>query len=426
MHYLSLLVLLGLVIAQPGDYIPFQIVINNNPYPAPLFLHSMSEANKYMAILDTNLNVSWHVNSGPLGLDFKVNQNNLSYFNRTEESWILLNEFMVETDTLTMIGDYNADYHDIQITESGGYILQSYDAIYVDMSSIVEGGNITAQIQVLILQEIDSNQNLIFEWNAWEHLDISAYTNFDLTSPTITWMHGNSIEIDNDDNLLISNRSSSEIIKIDRNTGNVIWIFGGPMNQFSLTNDPKNGFRKQHDVRRLLNGNIILFDNGNTNDPSVSRAVEYSLDEIAKTANLVWDYEHPEEYEGLAMGSVQRLPNDNTLINWGTIIGLGAIITEVDYEKNIVLELHYPSPYHTYKVRKSNWYFETTLLPGDVNLDDTVDILDLNYIVDYILASVDEIDMVHLYRYDMNKDRLIDLEDIDFLVNKFLFDPALY
>ncbi len=177
---------MGLALAQPSNYIPFQTIINNNPYPAPLFLHSMSEAKKYMAILDTNLNITWHVNSGDLGIDFKVNQNNLSYFNRIGQSWILLNEFMVETDTLTCIGDYNADYHDIQITESGGFILQSYNTIYVDMSSIVEGGNITAQIQVLIIQEIDSNHSLIFEWNAWDHLDISDYTNFDLTSPTIT------------------------------------------------------------------------------------------------------------------------------------------------------------------------------------------------------------------------------------------------
>ena len=221
MHYLSLMVLMGLALAQPSNYIPFQTIINNNPYPAPLFLHSMSEAKKYMAILDTNLNITWHVNSGDLGIDFKVNQNNLYYFNRIGQSWILLNEFMVETDTLTCIGDYNADYHDIQITESGGFILQSYNTIYVDMSSIVEGGNITAQIQVLIIQEIDSNHSLIFEWNAWDHLDISDYTNFDLTSPTITWMHGNSIEIDYDENLLISNRMSSEIIKIDRNNGNV-------------------------------------------------------------------------------------------------------------------------------------------------------------------------------------------------------------
>ena len=42
------------------------------------------------------------------------------------------------------------------------------------------------------------------------------------------------------------------------------------------------------------------------------------------------------------MGSVQRLENQNTLINWGLVVGHGAIITEVDYEKNIVLDIRYP------------------------------------------------------------------------------------
>ena len=54
------------------------------------------------------------------------------------------------------------------------------------------------------------------------------------------------------------------------------------------------------------------------------------------------------------MGSAQRLINGNTLINWGTLMGEinGAVITEVDYEKNILLELHFPV-HNNYKVRKN-------------------------------------------------------------------------
>ena len=67
---------------------------------------------RYMAVIDSVLNPTWFINSGPLGLDFKVNQNKLSYFNRIDQSWILINEYMVETDTLKCVGGYNADYHD--------------------------------------------------------------------------------------------------------------------------------------------------------------------------------------------------------------------------------------------------------------------------------------------------------------------------
>ena len=402
------------------NYLDFEIIVNNDPYPANMFIHTMGSQPRYMAIIDSLINPSWFINSGPLGLDFKVNQNKLSYFNNYNKSWIILNEYMNETDTLECVNGYLADFHDIQLLANGGYLLQTYDSIYVDMSQIDPGGNTNALIIILIIQEFDSNKNLIFEWNAWEHMNIADYHNLNLTSNRIVWMHGNSIHIDLDSNILVSNRRSSEVIKIDRNNGDVIWYFGGPNNEFSITNDPYNGFSRQHDVRRIENGNILLFDNGNDHDPPISRAVEYEIDESEKTANLVWDFSHPEGYVGLAMGSVQRLPNNNTLINWGRLLDQGAVITEVDYDKNIVFEIQYPYPFYCYRVTKHNWQFETNLIPGDTNLDNQVNILDIIFIADYTAQDTSELDVYHLYRYDINRDRSIDDIDINLLAEMII------
>ena len=402
------------------NYLDFEIIVNNDPYPANMFIHTMGSQPRYMAIIDSLINPSWFINSGPLGLDFKVNQNKLSYFNNYNKSWIILNEYMNETDTLECVNGYLADFHDIQLLANGGYLLQTYDSIYVDMSQIDPGGNTNALIIILIIQEFDSNKNLIFEWNAWEHLNIADYHNLNLTSNRIVWMHGNSIHIDLDSNILVSNRRSSEVIKIDRNDGDVIWYFGGPNNEFSITNDPYNGFSRQHDVRRIENGNILLFDNGNDHDPPISRAVEYEIDESEKTADLVWDFSHPEGYVGLAMGSVQRLPNNNTLINWGRLLDQGAVITEVDYDKNIVFEIQYPYPFYCYRVTKHTWQFETNLIPGDTNLDNQVNILDINFIADYTAQDTSELDVYHLYRYDINRDRSIDDIDINLLAEMII------
>jgi hypothetical protein len=402
------------------NYLDFEIIVNNDPYPANMFIHTMGSQPRYMAIIDSLINPSWFINSGPLGLDFKVNQNKLSYFNNYNKSWIILNEYMNETDTLECVNGYDADFHDIQFLENGGYLLQTYDSIYVDMSQIDPGGNTNALIIILIIQEFDSNKNLIFQWNAWEHLNIADYQNLNLTSNRIVWMHGNSIDIDLDSNILISNRRSSEVMKIDRNNGDVIWYFGGPNNEFSITNDPYNGFSRQHDVRRIENGNILLFDNGNDHDPPISRAVEYEIDESEKTADLVWDFSHPQGYVGLAMGSVQRLPNNNTLINWGRLLNQGAVITEVDYDKNIVFEIQYPYPFYCYRVTKHNWQFETNLIPGDTNLDNQVNILDINFIADYTAQDTSELDVYHLYRYDINRDRSIDDIDINLLAEMII------
>jgi len=415
-----LILFFSVIICRDIDYLNFQINAFDNPYPGNIFIHTMGSPPRYMAVIDSSLNPSWFVNCGPRGLDFKPSQNKLSYFHKIEQKWILLNDYMIETDTLACVNGYGADYHDIQLLEDGTYFLQAYDSITVDMSEIVSGGNNNTKIIILVLQEFSSDHNLIFEWNAWEHLNIADYTNLDLTAERIEWMHGNSIHIDSDSNIIISNRRSSEIIKINRNNGDIIWYFGGPNNEFNISNDSLNGFSKQHDVRRIENGNILLFDNGNEHYPPISRVVEYEIDETEKTANLVWEFFHPQEHLGLAMGSVQRLPNNNTLINWGTMLHQGAIITEVDYDKNIVLEIEFPTDIKCYKVRKHNWQFATNLISGDTNLDDEVNILDLNYIADYDTSTSSDLDMFHLFRFDINRDGIVDENDINILAEQIM------
>ena len=120
------------------------------------------------------------------------------------------------------------------------------------------------------------------------------------------------------------------------------------------------------------------------------------------------------------MGSSQRLPNNNTLINWGTIHHRGAVITEVDYDKNIVLDIEYPEGIKCYKVRKHDWDFSTNLIPGDTNLDSLVNIFDLNHIIEYIFSPLSNLNMYHLFRFDLNRDGFIDENDIDIFVNQIM------
>ena len=109
------------------NYLDFEIIVNNDPYPANMFIHTTGSQPRYMAIIASLINPSWFINSGPLGLDFKVNQNKLSYFNKNNKTWMILNEYMNETDTLECVNGYDADFHDIQLLANGGYLLQAYD-----------------------------------------------------------------------------------------------------------------------------------------------------------------------------------------------------------------------------------------------------------------------------------------------------------
>ena len=404
-----------------ADYPDFNITVNEDPYPSKLFIHSMSSVNPHMGILNPDLSLYWNINSGDQGFDFRENNGKLSYYDKIAQFWIIADGNMIETDTLQCVNG-RTDYHDIRLLDDGGYILNCYDSTWVELELS------TPQLirDILVIQEFDSEDHLILNWNALDHLSVYDYPDIDLSSPDITFMHGNSIEIDDDENLLISNRVSNEIIKLNRLTGDIMWIMGGPLNEFIFIDDPLNGFNKQHDVRRINNGNITLFDNGTQHEPMLSRAVEYELDELNKTARLVWAYNHPDSIVSMSMGSVQRLPNQNTLINWGfffetVIMDAGTLIMEVDYDKNIVFELSYPTSYWTYRVRKSNWDFSINLIKGDSNLDNTVDIVDVIYLLNYILYnSSGNPNLFERHKLDINTDGFIDILDITSIINIIL------
>ncbi|HLT23747.1 MAG TPA: arylsulfotransferase family protein, partial [Ignavibacteria bacterium] len=196
------------------------------------------------------------------------------------------------------------------------------------------------------------------------HFEITDGLHENLTLPKIDYSHGNSIEPDWDGNLLISSRHMDEITKINRTTGDIIWRFGGLNNEFTFLNDTR-GFTYQHDARRVAPRRITLFDNGNHHSPPYSRVVEYELDEVNKTAELVWEFDHNKEIFGFAMGNAQRLPNGNTVIGWGT--GYPSI-TEVDPNGNIVFEMAQEDSSWTYRALRYDFRQPDNEIPEEFNL----------------------------------------------------------
>ncbi len=171
-----------------------------------------------------------------------------------------------------------------------------------------------------MIQEFDENKNLVFEWRSYDHVTLLE-TNQNLHLNVVDVTHTNSLEQDSDGNIIASHRHLSQVMKIDRSTGAVIWRLGGQMNEFTFTNDSEQ-FSYQHDARILSNGDLTLWDNGNGHLVHHSSAKEYQLDFMNRTARLVWSYSPIDPATGnaayySAMGSVQRLPNGNTFINCG-------------------------------------------------------------------------------------------------------------
>ena len=138
-------------------------------------------------------------------------------------------------DSVYCNNGYIADNHDFIALENGNYILFAYDEQPYAMDTVVVGGDPNAIVEGLIIQELDSNHNLLLEWSSWDHFNITDNVTLDLTGPSIAFIHCNSIDIDFDGHLLISSRNLDEITKINRFTGDIIWRWGGAKNNFTIT-----------------------------------------------------------------------------------------------------------------------------------------------------------------------------------------------
>ncbi|MBX3012409.1 MAG: aryl-sulfate sulfotransferase [Caldilineaceae bacterium] len=215
------------------------------------------------------------------------------------------------------------------------------------------GGPVDGTLIDIVIQEQNAAKQVVFEWRGSDHIPITdTYESF--TDGLVDYLHTNAMAVDRDGHLLISSRNTSEITKINRQTGAVIWRLGGKSNQFTFTNDP--GFWRQHDIRRQANGNLTLFDNGNEHTPPHSRAVEYAIDETAKTITRVWQYPPDTSEYSFIMSNAQRLPNGNTLIGWGD----QPKMTEVRPDGTIALAMRLGAP---------RTGFETTITMADLPAD---------------------------------------------------------
>lgn len=364
-------IILFFIAASLYSQIPnITVLHNNNPAPGKLFMGNLRFGTQqeplYLLILNNDGSVFWSRQQNAITWDFKKQSNGLLTYMSTSIGIVNLNlsraHYSLDSnynivDSFRIVSPPNdtfwTDHHECIVLPNGHALLLGLDYQRVDMSLIVPGGNTNANVEGYVIQEIDEDNNLLFEWNTFEHFLIEDAIGVDLTRSYIDPWHVNAIEMDSDGNILISSRHLNEITKINRQTGAIIWRLGGPHNEFTFINDSIN-FSYQHDIRRLPNGNVTLFDNGNFRSPPAyfSRAVEYQLNEVTKVATLVWQYRHTPDIYGFSMGSVQRLPNDNTLISWGSA---SPTLTEVNPLGQITFEMTFPAGVYTYRTFKGDW-----------------------------------------------------------------------
>jgi arylsulfate sulfotransferase len=234
------------------------------------------------------------------------------------------------------------DVHEFVLLGDHHYICETY---YSETpTNIPSSLNPAAGVKVAacIIQEVN-NGAVVFQWDASQfpefYLSSQQNNNFNSAATTHDYLHLNSICVDStDNNLIVSFRNLCEIVKVNRQTGNIMWRLGGASSDFSQTADQR--FLFQHYARIIEEGKTLIFiDNGDSARP-YSRILEYQLDENAKTITSFKSFQVPDTFIQFA-GSVQKI-GDYYFIGGGA----GDYVLKINYLTSQVLlrlTLLYPS-----------------------------------------------------------------------------------
>ncbi len=188
--------------------------------------------------------------------------------------------------------------------------------------------------------EFNREGDILWEWNAFDYLDVfqigyEAFFPYWTTRgfpKTRDWTHGNGVNYDEeDDSVVVSFKLLDAIIKIDRKSKEIVWIFGDHANwgerfQDKLLTPVGEEFRwpfHQHNPRWTDNRTLLVFNNNRSRakpfdgrdqvafEDTHSYSIEYSIDEEARTVKQLWVSEpvmREDSCNSFAMSEARRLP----------------------------------------------------------------------------------------------------------------------
>lgn len=252
---------------------------------------------------------------------------------------------------------YGADHHDLQKTRDGGYLMVAYVArkcpqVPGDCEDLSRwGGPKQANVIDGVIQKLNKNGKLEWEWNSRDHLKLEEF------SPWLKGMkpdkipdgsraydiiHINSLEEDGQ-GVIFSARHANAVyrIKDPAGKGNIDWKLGGTRRAESLKieDDPrsKNPLSGQHDARTWPDGSLSVYDN-QARPSGNPRVVRYKL--AGRKAIMVEQIVNRYTTKSFCCGSARRLKNGHWIVSWGAI----RQIMEYDRQGNLVMTINIPNP----------------------------------------------------------------------------------
>ena len=330
---------------------------------------------RYLIMMDNNGVPRWHKwIGGPIGAYFRVFPDEThpraryafikgatnggiglvaldKYFNTVDEDIQILSPFN------------STDGHDQMILPNGDYVLLAYSRGQRDLGFLNTafpdlrnadgdplGTNEAVRDSAIQVRKADGT--VLFNWNSWDHMAIEdCITGSEFRDE---YGHINSVGLIDGD-IIAGFRPCSKILRIDMDTGDVVWRAGpsilsreqweagetlqpdrGPA-PLDFVNDPRGGFSAQHGGHMTAAGNLLVYDNagycgvppgvpeeakGLAGCNERTRAVEYAIDIPNKELIFQREYLMPQtdpprtKRKGGPGGHAEPLDNGDWVISW--------------------------------------------------------------------------------------------------------------
>jgi hypothetical protein len=264
--------------------------------------------------------------------------------------YVILDNSYHEVSRVRAGNGYVGDHHEFLITSEGTALITIYSPVRWDLSSV--GGPENGAVLDGIAQEVDiATGEVLFEWHSLDHIGIDESYRELPENPGMPfdYFHINSIDVDSDNTLLISSRTTFAVYKIARDTGRVVWQLGGKRSSFEM--GPGTWMRYQHDARRQSDGTITVFDNGGVQKDDKSYGLVLDPDENEMIVTLLREYGHPEGRVGAVMGNLQILPNGGAFIGWGS----DPLFSEFSSAGKLLFSASFPPKVNSYRAFRFPW-----------------------------------------------------------------------
>ncbi|WP_431514295.1 aryl-sulfate sulfotransferase [Variovorax sp. DAIF25] len=194
-------------------------------------------------------------------------------------------------------------HHDAMWLPNGNLLYAACAPVPADFARRVPGGTAHGTDDTMygdVIREVNRAGEIVWEWKCWEHLapeDFPIHPGFG----RYHWPLVNGLDVDADGLVLMSLRTTSGVIGVDRASGRV------------RLHIPPSVVSHQHAPVALPNGRILVFDNGNFRHGAhvaFSRVLEID----PATHEVAWSYadEMVNAFYTAFMGNAQRLPDGNT------------------------------------------------------------------------------------------------------------------